>query len=230
MLIELTPGSRQRVCDPWTWEKLHHERCLALGSAIDTSTLGPYNSALNSYITFCKLHDFPVKPTEDTLSYYVVYMSSHIKPNSVDTYLSGICNHLENFFPDVRTICNSILVSRTLKGCKRLKGSEVKRKLPLSRGDIHYAIHTLHSFSQYNNHLFLALLITGFNGLLRLVELSMPDAKKQCNWRKIVWQASVEWITLGYLFLLPAHKADTMFEGNKVIIPANTFDPLPIFR
>ncbi len=96
------------------------------------SMLGPYNSALNSYITFCKLHDFPVKPMEDTLSYYVVYMSSHIKPDSVGTYLSGICNHLENFFPDVRAIRNSILVSRTLKGCKRLKGSEVKRKLPLS--------------------------------------------------------------------------------------------------
>ncbi len=61
----------------------------------------------------------------------------------------------------------------------------------------------------------------------------MPDAKKRRNWRKIVRRASVEWIPLGYSFLLPAHKADTMFEGNKVIIPADadpTFDPLPIFH
>ncbi len=50
MLIDVTPGFRQRVREPWTLGKLHHERCLALGSAIDTSTLGPYHFALNSYL------------------------------------------------------------------------------------------------------------------------------------------------------------------------------------
>ncbi len=104
MLIDVTPGSRQKAREPWTLEKLYHERCLALGSAIDTTTLGPYNSALNSYITFCKLHNFPVQPTIDTMSYFIVFMSSHIKPESVSSYLSGICNRLENFFLDVREV------------------------------------------------------------------------------------------------------------------------------
>ncbi len=98
MLIDITPGSRQKAHEPWTLEKLYHKRCLALGSAIDTATLGPYNSALNSYITFCKIHHFPVQPTVDTMSYFIVFMSSHIKPESVSFYLSGICNRLENFF------------------------------------------------------------------------------------------------------------------------------------
>ncbi len=111
MLIEVTPGSRQLVHEPWTLEKLHHECSIALGFAIDKSTLGPYNSALNSYITFCKLHHFPVLPTEDTLSYYIVYMCAHIKPDSVDSYLSGICNRLKNFFPNIRAIHTSMLVS-----------------------------------------------------------------------------------------------------------------------
>ncbi|PBK69605.1 hypothetical protein ARMSODRAFT_974750, partial [Armillaria solidipes] len=233
MLIDVTPGSRQRVHEPWTLEKLHHERCLALGSAIDTSTLGPYNSALNSYITFCKIHQFPVKPTEDTLSFYVVYMSSHIKPDSVGTYLSGICNRLENFFPDVRAIRNSPLVSRTLKGCKRLRGSEVKRKLPLSRDDIRLAIKTFQASSDYDDQLFLAMLVTGFNGLLHLAELSMPNTKKLRNWRKVVRRSSVEWLDVGYAFFLSAHKADTTFKGNKVIILTDsdpTFNPMPVFR
>ncbi len=186
MLIDVTPGSRQRVHEPWTLEKLHHERCLALGSAIDTSTLRPYNSALNSYITFCKIHKFPVKPTEDTLSFFVVYMSSHIKPDSISTYLSGICNHLKIFFPDVHTVRNSPLVSCTLKGCKRLRGEEVKRKLPLSRDDICLTVKTFQASSDYDDQLFLAMLVTGFNGLLHLAELSMPNAKKLQNWRKIV--------------------------------------------
>ncbi len=37
----------------------------------------------------------------------------------------------------------------------------------------------------------------------------------------------------GYAFFLPAHKADTAFKGNKVIILSDddpTFNPLPVFR
>ncbi|SJL12116.1 uncharacterized protein ARMOST_15537 [Armillaria ostoyae] len=231
--VMVSHGSRQKAREPWTLEKLYHERCLALGSAIDTATLGPYNSALNSYITFCKIHNFPVKPTADTMSYYVVFMSVHIKPESVSSYLSGICNRLENFFPDIREIRNSPIVSRTLKGCKRLKGSKVKRKSPLSHDNIRHAIKTLGQSSDYDDCLFLALLVTGFNGLLRLAELSMPDSKKSRNWRKVVHRTSVKWLAEGYTFFLPAHKADTAFEGNKVIIPTDddpTFNPLPVFR
>ncbi|PBK82664.1 hypothetical protein ARMGADRAFT_1090116 [Armillaria gallica] len=68
------------------------------------------------------------------------------------------------------------------------------------------------------------MLITGFNGLLHLAELSMPDKKKACNWRKVTCRTTVEWIPEGYTFFLPAHKADTMFEGNKIIIPSDN-DP-----
>ncbi|PBK86064.1 hypothetical protein ARMGADRAFT_1047939 [Armillaria gallica] len=203
-----------------------HDWCLALGSTIDMASLGPYNSALNSYITFCKIHNFPVKPTADTMSYYTIFMSSHIKPESVSSYLSGICNDLESFFPNVCEIRNSPMVSCMLKGCKWLKGSEVKCKAPLSRDNIRHAISKLGHSSDYDD-------FTGFNGLLRLAELSMPDSKKSQNWRKIVRRTTIEWIPEGHTFFLPAHKADTAFKGNKVIIPSNnniTFDPLPIFR
>ncbi|PBK69279.1 hypothetical protein ARMSODRAFT_844066, partial [Armillaria solidipes] len=179
------------------------------------------------------LHHLPVLPTEDTLSYYVVYMCAHIKPDSVDSYLSGICNRLENFFPNIRTIRTSMLVSRTLKGCKRLRGSEVHRKLPLSRDDIRRAIATLRPSLDHDDKLFLTLLVTGFNGLLRLAELSMPDTKKLRNWRKITRRSTVEWVPLGYSFLLPAHKADVTFEGNRIIIPASddaSINPSPIFH
>ncbi len=133
----------------------------------------------------------------------------------------------------MRAIRNSPLISHTLKGCKRLKGSEVKRKLPLSRDDIRLAIKTLQASPDYDDQLFLAILVTGFNGLLRLVELSMPDTKKLRNWRKIVQRSFAEWLLVGYAFFLPTHKADTTFEENEVIIPTNadpTFNPTPVFR
>jgi hypothetical protein len=128
--IMITSGvkSRQRPRQPWTRKCLLRERALALGQAIDTSTWKNYGSALNSYLTFIRIHDFPVKPTPDILSFFTVYMSHHIKPDSVDSYLSGISQQLEPYFPNVRQIRKSMLCKWTLTGCKRLRGVPTKRK------------------------------------------------------------------------------------------------------
>jgi hypothetical protein len=101
-------------------ERLVHEQAIALGQAIDVRTWKNYGPALNSYLSFICMHNMPVKPTSDTLSLYTVYMCHHIKPDSVDTYLSGIFHQLEPYFPNVREVQKSRLVHRTLEGCKRL--------------------------------------------------------------------------------------------------------------
>jgi hypothetical protein len=91
--------SRQPARETWSRDKLVHERAIALGQAIDSSTLNTYTSALNSYLTFVRLHNFPVNPTPETLSFFTVYMSHHINPRSVTSYLSGICQQLEPTSP-----------------------------------------------------------------------------------------------------------------------------------
>ena len=118
-MIRSATRSRQPVRAAWSREKLLRERAIALGQAIDKSTLNSYSSALNSYLTFIRIHNLPVEPTPDTLSFYTVYMCHHIKPDSVSSYLSGLCQQLEPYFPDVRPSRHSILVERTLKGCRR---------------------------------------------------------------------------------------------------------------
>ena len=110
-MISISRGSRQPHREPWTFDRLVHERSIALGLSIDNSSHLTYTSALNSYLSFCKIHNFPIEPTEETLSFFVVYMSTHIKPDSVNSYLPGICNQLEVYFPNVRKNRNSILVS-----------------------------------------------------------------------------------------------------------------------
>jgi hypothetical protein len=100
-------------------ERLVNERSISLGYSLDASSFGAYTSALNSYITFCNLHNLPIDPTPDTLSFFVVFLSTYIKPDSVNSYLSGICRQLEAFFPDVRLHRRSLLVSRTMAGCMR---------------------------------------------------------------------------------------------------------------
>jgi hypothetical protein len=116
--MEISPTSRQPHRELWSLERLNYERSILLGMSIDTSTASAYSSALNSYLTFCKMHGLPVEPTPQTLSYYTTFQSFHINPKSVNSYLSGVCNQLEAFFPDVRKNCTSTLVTRTLAGAK----------------------------------------------------------------------------------------------------------------
>ena len=160
--------SRQRPRVAWTRERLLHERALelALGQAIDTSTWKNYGSALNSYLTFVRIHNFPVEPTPDSLSFFTVFMCHHIKPDSVDSYLSGICHQLEPYFPGVRDIRKSMLCKRTLTGCRRLRGVPVNWKRALTMSDLHLVINHYSNSQSHDDLLFVSQLITGFFALM----------------------------------------------------------------
>ena len=121
-MIILAQQSRQPQRVAWTREQLLQEHAIALGHAIDPSTAHTYNSHLQSYLSFCKLHHFSIEPTPDMLIFYVVFMGHHIDPRSVSSYLSSICNTLEPYYLSVQSICNGVLVMCTLAGVKKLQG------------------------------------------------------------------------------------------------------------
>lgn len=199
-------------------DRLINERSISLGYSLDTSSFGAYTSALNSYITFCNLHNLPIDPTPDTLSFYVVFLSSHIEPRSVNSYLSGICRQLEPFFPDIRKNRKTILVSRTMAGCMRRFGTPVKRKAPFSHANLLFVLDSLASHPSHDNLLFIAILFTGFHALLRLGELVFPDKKNLRNYRKIALRHTVSILPTQYSFFLPSHKGDRFFEGNTILV------------
>lgn len=116
--MNISANARQPARLPWAMDRLILERSILMGMAIDLTTSASYNSAVNSYLTFCKLHHLAPKPSPDTFSLYITWQSSHIDPKSVDSYLSGICNNLKPYYPDIRKVRKSLLVSRTLKGAK----------------------------------------------------------------------------------------------------------------
>src|SRR5882762_4671164 len=111
-MIHITASSKQPVRRAWTMDRLIYERSILLGMAIDSTTANTYSSATNSYLAFCKLHNFPIDPTPETLSYYITFQSSHINLKSVASYLAGICIHLEPFFPEIRSNRATALVKR----------------------------------------------------------------------------------------------------------------------
>jgi hypothetical protein len=196
-------------------------RAIALGMALDTSSHASYSSALNSYIAFCEMHSFPLDPTPDTLSLFVVYMSAHIEPRSVDKYLSGISHELEPFYPDVRKNRKSMLVSRTLKGCKRLYSKPTRRKQPLSVSQLKLAIESLGTDPSHDDRLFISMLHNGFRGLLRLGEMVAPDNSRLRNPAKYSLRSSVEWLPDAFSFWLRTHKTDSSFEGARIVIADN---------
>ena len=231
-MIDSGVKSKQKRRAAWTRERLLRERAIALGQAIDVSTWKNYGSALNSYLSFVRLHNFPVEPTADTISFFTVFMCHHIKPDSVDTYLSGICQQLEPYFPSVRDIRKSMLCKRTLTGCKRLRGLPTKRKRALTLVDLQIVINHYANSSSYDDLLFLSQLLTGFFALMRLGELTVSDDKSLLDYRKITSRTSVSLSNDDYHFFLPSHKADKFFEGNIVIIQHHTgpIDHLHFFK
>jgi len=222
-----TRPARQPVREVWSHERLVHERAIVLGNAMDQTTLRSYGSALNSYLTFVKSHDLPVDPNEDTLSFFTVYMSHHINPRSVNTYLSGIVQQLEPYFPNVREARNSRLVKRTLQGCMRMKGTAVVRKQALTLNDLTTVANHYSASSNHDDILFVAMIYTGFFGLMRLGELTFPDDKSMQNWKKVSRRSSVSITAETYEFHLPSHKADRFFEGNRIIIRGEQFGHHP---
>src|ERR1700733_14499555 len=136
------------------------------------------------------MHNMPVEPTAETLSLYTVYMCHHIKPDSVDTYLSGICHQLEPYFPDVRQIRKARLVHRTLEGCKRLRGTPTIQKWALTITDLNTVCDTYSHNQTHNNLLFCAQLCVGFFALMRLGELTWPDNTELRDPRKLTKRSS----------------------------------------
>jgi hypothetical protein len=86
------------------------------------------------------------------------------------------------------------------------------------------------SSSIHDDLLFHAQLNTGFTGLLRLGELTWPDKVALRNYKKVTLHLSFHQSPQEYSFWLPTHKADTTFEGNRIVVRriSGAPDPLPI--
>lgn len=228
-MTEISTSSRQPFREAWTTDRLDSELAINLGLAIDQSTHESYTSALNSYITFCRLHSFDIQPTPRTLAYYVTFQSSFINPNSVDTYLSGICNQLESHFPDVRQNRKSALVCRALKGAKRRFGRSTTRKLPLTLHNLDTVYASLGDHPSHDDLLFASQLFTGFENLLCLGELCWPDNIVLRDYRKVTMRHTVQFSENHLSLFLPAHKGDAFFEGNKLIIRRSSKTAFELF-
>src|ERR1700678_1440270 len=217
-MTKRTSKTRRPRRETWSRKRLLRERAVAVACSLEPGSISSYSSAVKSYFDFCSAHSFPIDPTPDTLSFYAVYMSHYIKPNSVGSYLSGVCSQLETFFPNVRVHRHHWLVTKTLAGCHKMFPSAVSCKCAVTRSELATITQSyIHSIS-YDDTIFLGILMTGFHGLMCLGELTWPDNVKLRDYRKVIMRSSVLVEPKSYQFTWQGHKADRLFEGNIVLI------------
>ncbi|KAF8329071.1 uncharacterized protein EI90DRAFT_2924266 [Cantharellus anzutake] len=180
-----------------------------------------------SYTTFCDTHDFLLKPSENTLSFYIVYMCHYIQPSSIKSYLSGICVELEGAWPEIHTIRNSPFVSRCLSGCMKLHNTPSIRKRALTEEDLILIQNSLPQPPSHDDKLFIAMTFTGWHCLMRLGELMDPDSTALCNFRKTICRRSVHF----HKDFCSPPSADRLFEGSTIVLEGrkNRLDPLSAF-
>ncbi|KAF8547061.1 hypothetical protein OG21DRAFT_1450626 [Imleria badia] len=229
-LFDLTRTmSRQPRRELWSLSRLLYERAIALGMALERSSAAAYNSHLNLYLTFCRIHNRPVTPTVDTLSFFIVYMSAHIRPDSVVVYLAGICNRLESEFPDVRQHHAHPLVKCTLASCLRRGHQQPSRKPPLTLTILHDVLSSSAQTALHDDLLFSTLVATDFYALMRLGELVWPDTIALQSFCKVILQFSLRIDHNSYSFTLPTHKSLKVGHGSNVLIRSFAVgaDPCP---
>lgn len=110
---------------PWSQVLLQAWRAHFILNSLSKLSQLSYTTAVRSYIHFCNIHNLPIKPTPDTLSYYITFASFFVKPQMLSSYLSGICSHLKLHFPMCRAARNSYLVARTFAGIKCHHGAPI---------------------------------------------------------------------------------------------------------
>ena len=226
----------------WSLERLENERAIFRSSYLDKSTLATYKSGLNSYLVFCKRHNFDINPTLDTLSFFITYMAWQTGPlgklisvRTITSYLSGIAFHLEPSYPHIRDIRKNPLILQAIRGVEKKVGQPIKRKLPIKDVHLQLLLHKLGNSTELDDHLFLAICVTAYHGLMQIRELVIPDDHKRINFRKVILHRMVKISkrnSLGvYEFNLPTSKSNQCFFRNSVVIQACTgpLDPFKVF-
>jgi hypothetical protein len=209
-MIHVSNSSRQPLQNAWTLERLNTELVINLRLAVDHSTHANYTSALNSYLTFCWLHNFDIDPTPRTLALYMTYQCSFINPKSVDTYLSGIWNQIETHFPSVWAAHQSTLVTHALQGTRCRFGVPTHRKLLLTHQNLLSVLGDHCTHHTHNSLLFTTLIFVGMECLMCLAKLVWPNTVALWDYRKVTMRHSVEHMGSVVSFLLPTHKANTI--------------------
>lgn len=186
-----------------------------LHASLALSTHSSYSSAARSFTHFALLYhclspDGCLLPaSEHTLMLYTTFLAYTHKPQSIKVYLYGVRNlHLEHGLPDPLT--DALQLRRLLRGIKRLKGSAVDSRLPITPSLLR-SFHCLLCTS-YDHLMLWAAILTAFFSFLRSSELLALQ------------HSEVTRLAEGYHLSIKASKTDPFRQGATVLLSGSA-DP-----
>ncbi|KAK4697325.1 hypothetical protein P7C70_g8227, partial [Phenoliferia sp. Uapishka_3] len=190
------------------------------------STKRGYEVHYRHWCTFCIIYQRPKVPTAENLALFVAYLSTkRIKfPENV---LSGLADYYRPTMPHWKSLRDSELVIRSLKGAAKLPHAALIHALPIEISHLVSLVEAaLLPSATYNDLLAAAIAILAFGGVMRLGDcLMLPDKKEDRDPRKIIQRTSVVLeARKSFAFHLPYTKTDTTFRGSTVTI-ASEFSP-----
>jgi hypothetical protein len=159
-----------------------------------------------------------------------MYMCHHISPCSVTTYLSGLVNQLQPYFPDITSAHQSRIVRQTLQGCHKMLAQLTKRKCALTPSDVKLVLRHYEVLTRHDDILFLSMFLTAFFALMCLGELVFSDDHFVQDWRKITRRSSVRLQNDSYSFVLPSHKANRLFDSSLILVCGEKFSFPTLFH
>ncbi|KAF7763527.1 hypothetical protein Agabi119p4_8064 [Agaricus bisporus var. burnettii] len=203
----------------------------ALSQALAEPTGHDHDIYLRSYLDFCQLYNYPINPTESTLALYMVFIThcEGVAPENLVTYLAAISFRLRPYFPEVERTRKNRYIRAVMRGIKRMIENPVRRKEPITFSQLEDVARLYNNESNsYDDRLFLALLVTGFYGLLRMGELTDPNDPLLINRRKMIRRDSLILTDDSASFVLPACKTGRSFTKKRVSLQSNgsTSDPV----
>ena len=146
------------------------------------------------------------------LSHNTQIFGKHANIGAVlEATVSGVCNQLEPYFPNVRAQHHHWLISKLLEGCKKMLPSSPNHKQPITHLELLHLSSSLLHMTTYDDILFLTMLLTGFHGLMCLRKLTWPDNKHLQDYHKVILCLTVIVHPVSYQFLLLGHKASCFF-------------------
>ena len=95
------------------------------------------------------------------------------------------------------------------------------RKPILDKEDI-IELFLQHDSDDYDDCLFVAIILSGFHTLLHVGELMQPDSVAECSFVKLSLCNTLKLSHNHYSYHLPYHKGDRFFDGNTVMIDSLT--------
>ena len=144
------------------------------------STRKTYSTGQKRFIDFCSQlgrlneHGSPCPASEWTLCLFATFLASSLKHSSIKVYLSAVrALHVEWGFPDPLSTC--LRLQRVIRGIKRVQGSAVAPRLPVTK-DIMVVILSALDFCNQDHVMFWAACTLAYFGFLRSSEFTTPGS------------------------------------------------------